>query len=132
MLFDTPLNIYVLYCIRPMYVCLYQQLNVHAIHIYIALLFFSFMDTEEKKLKNAWKPAWLTVQLADGTIVSDVFKKSEKSGIVVCKLCQKDLNYATEGLKTIRKHSSTKIHEANLKTIKNNQLLPGEIYFLLK
>lgn len=86
------------------------------------------MDTDEKKLKNAWKQAWLDHQLPDGTIVGDVFKKSSKCGIVICKICdRKELNYGTEGLKTLRKHSSTKKHAENLKTIKSNQTLPGTL-----
>lgn len=77
---------------------------------------------------NQWRSAWLDVQLDDGSVVKDSFKKVDKAGCVFCLLCSKELNYSKEGLRSMTKHAKTQSHQQRLKTRKENQLLPGILF----
>ena len=90
------------------------------------------MSKIDAGMKNSWRNAWLGIQLSDGSLVSDVFVKVEVQGMARCVACSKQINYAGEGLKALRRHADSKIHRNVMKTRKENHLLPGKHCYIFK
>ncbi|XP_076109456.1 uncharacterized protein LOC143078481 [Mytilus galloprovincialis] len=78
----------------------------------------------DKGVKNCWKWDWVERSVY-GNPVGQFIRKINSRGIARCELCQKDINYAGRGWKSLEQHLTKKLHLDNLKMRKTNHSLSG-------
>ncbi|VDI50671.1 Hypothetical predicted protein [Mytilus galloprovincialis] len=78
----------------------------------------------DKGVKNCWKWDWVERSVY-GNPVGQFIRKINSRGIARCELCQKDINYAGRGWKSLEQHLTKKLHLDNLKMRKPNHSLSG-------
>jgi hypothetical protein len=70
-------------------------------------------------LKNVWKWEWLKKKVGE-ELIGRFIRKMKTRGHAYCELCNKDINYAGRGWKSLEQHLRKKLHSNNAKIRSSN------------